>query len=113
MKLAALAAAGMLACRATEPARGPATVYFSLDAPFCGLAMPVEFYVDSLLVGTDTFRIHLAPDHTTSRGFVAASGTHRLGARAVVGPGYYVWPDTVVSLGAGLTFTRSLPFYCS
>lgn len=109
----AVAAAGLLACRGTEPAPRPATLYFSLDAPFCGMALPVEFYVDSLLVGSDTFRVNLAPNHTTSRGFVAAAGTHRLGARAAIGVGYYVWPDTVVSLGAGLTYTRSLPFYCS
>jgi hypothetical protein len=110
--LFAVAAAGLLGCRGMEPAR-VATVYFSLDAPFCGMALPVEFYVDSLLVGSDTFRIHLPPDHTTSSAFSTAPGTHRLGARASIGVGYYVWPDTIVSLGAGLTFTRSLPFYCS
>lgn len=115
-RLTCIAMAAFTACGSTDSVQPQATLYFSLDAPFCGIALPVQFLVDSVQIGTDTFRVNLAPNHTTSRGFGTAPGAHVLGARVGLGAAYYPWPatpDTVVTLSAGTTFTRVLPFYCS
>ena len=88
-------------------------VYFSLDAPLCSSVIPVEFFIDRAPAGSDTFRVGVAGEHTMSRGFATGAGTHTLGAQASIGTGYYLWPDTTVSLPAGARYTRSLPFYCS
>jgi hypothetical protein len=85
-------------------------VYFALDAPLCSSVLPVQFSIDNALVGTDTFRVNLAPNHTTSAAFPTSAGSHTLGARVVGG---YVWADTLVMLSAGAVLTKSLPFYCS
>jgi hypothetical protein len=98
------------ACRDSVPTAPQSTVYFALDAPLCSSVLPVQFSIDSALVGTDTFRVNLAPNHTTSAAFTTSAGIHVLGARVVGG---YVWADTVVSLGAGAVLTKTLPFYCS
>lgn len=87
-----------------------ATVIYQLDAPLCSSQLPVEFSIDSALVGSDTFRVNLSPNHTQSRPFAVSAGRRRLGARVVNG---YIWPDTVVQLVGGQVFTDSLPFYCS
>lgn len=93
----------------TQPAA--ATVFFSLDAPFCSFVLPVQLSVDGVAVA-DTFRVNVAPPaRTVSRGVATSAGTHTLGALA--GPPGLVWPDTTVTLAAGETFTRVLPFYCS
>lgn len=112
----ALAAAIVLGC--SSPTAVQSTVQFSLDAPFCSSVIPAQFYIDDVLVGTDTFRVHLTPEHLMSRSFTVAPGTHTLGARVgflgVVG--FSPWPataDTVVAVGAGASVTRVLPFYCS
>ena len=91
------------------------TVYFSLDAPLCGSVLPMRFYIDSVQVGTDTFRINAGPpNHTASIGYHVTAGVHRLGAQASLGGAFsYTWPDTLVTLSAGNVFVRSLPFYCS
>ena len=112
----ALAAAVVLGC--SSPTAVQSTVQFSLDAPFCSSVIPAQFYIDNVLVGTDTFRVHLTPEHLTTRSFAVAPGTHTLGARiAFVGVvGFSPWPataDTVVTVGVGATVTRVLPFYCS
>jgi len=105
-----IAAVVLAACATIEPAPPQATVYFVLDAPLCSSQLPVEFTIDGALVGTDTFRVNLAPNHTTSRAFATSAGQHTLGARVVGG---YVWTDTTVTLAAGQIFNDSLPFYCS
>src|SRR5512141_2929047 len=87
-----------------------AMVRFSIDAPFCGMSLPVQLSIDGTIVVTDTFRVHLASSRTTSDAFILPSGTHTLGARVPVG---YVWADTSVTLAPGESFTRTLPFYCS
>lgn len=105
--------AALAACEATGP--NPrvgftlAPVYFQLDAPLCSSVLPVQFSIDNVLVGTDTFRVNLANPHTLSRGFATPLGARVLSARVIGG---YVWTDTTVMLtGSGVT--RMLPFYCS
>jgi len=88
----------------------PAYVRYVVDAPFCSFSMPVEFRIDSQLVATDTFRVHLTPDHTQSQLFSTSPGRHKVSARSVAG---YLWRDTSVVIAAGTTFTDTLPFYCS
>ncbi len=105
----AVAIAFLAAC-GTDPAAPPATVSFLLDAPLCSSSLPVQFSIDAVVVGTDTFRVHLPPDHVASAGFAVGAGTHTLGARVIGG---LVWPDTTVTLAPAQAFTRSLPFYCS
>ena len=100
----------LVACRGSVPTAPRATVYFALDAPLCSSVLPVQFLIDNALVGTDTFRVNLAPNHTTSAAFPTSAGSHTLGARVVGG---YVWADTVVILSAGAVLTKTLPFYCS
>ena len=111
MRLAWLSAGivGMLSCNLDSEAPG-ATVFYTIDAPLCSSRFPVQFSIDSALVGTDTFVVNIIPEHTTSRGFVTTVGPHRLSARVVGG---YSWPDREVTLTAGGAFTDSLPFYCS
>ncbi len=106
------AAIASAACHnATDPAeRGMAGVVYVLDAPLCSSRLPVEFRIDSALVGVDTFTVHLAPNHGTSQRFPINAGRHVVGARV---SGGLVWSDTSVTLLGGQTFTDSLPFYCS
>ena len=99
----------LLSCIA-EPVAREATVYYAIDAPLCSSRIPVQFSIDSVQVGTDTFVVNLAPEHTRSRGFMTTVGPHTLSARVVGG---YIWPDQPVTLSAGEVFTDSLPFYCS
>lgn len=105
-----IALVALVACRSSVPTAPQATVYFALDAPLCSSVLPVQFLIDNALVGTDTFRVNLAPNHTTSAAFPTPAGSHTLGARVVGG---YVWADTVVMLSAGAVLIRTLPFYCS
>ena len=99
----------LLSCSA-ESMSPAATVHYFIDAPLCSSRIPVQFFIDSTLVGTDTFSVNLAPDHRTSRGFTTPAGPHVLGARVVGG---LVWPDRAVTLTSGQVFTDTLPFYCS
>jgi hypothetical protein len=87
-----------------------ATVSFELDAPLCSSIIPVQFEIDGIQVGVDTFRIHLPPDHVRSKAFSLDPGEHLLGAAV---PDGFVWPDTMVHLAAGDSLIRQLPFYCS
>jgi hypothetical protein len=97
-------------CTSGDEPNDEAAIRFQLDAPLCSSQLPVEFRIDGTLVGTDTFRVHLAPDHILSRAYPVSPGEHLLAAAI---PGGFVWPDTVVDVRPGHTFTRSLPFYCS
>jgi hypothetical protein len=106
LSLLALAAVGGCAS-ATTPR--PA-VYYTIDAPLCGMKLGVVFSIDQRVVGTDTFVVHLAGEHVTSGPFATSVGQHVLSARSVNG---YIWPDRTVNLAAGAAFTASLSFYCS
>lgn len=81
-----------------------------IDAPLCSSVLPVEFTIDDVTVGVDTFRVNYGPSHIKSRGFAVEPGVRTLGARVTNG---YVWPDTTVQLEAGTVFNDTLPFYCS
>lgn len=70
----------------------------------------MQFFIDNVQVGSDTFSINLAPEHSTSGRFDVSSGVHTLGARVVNG---YAWSDRTVRLAAGEVHYDSLPFYCS
>jgi hypothetical protein len=107
--IAGLVALTVMACHGVQPLAPSAIVRFQLDAPLCSSVIPVQLSVDGALVATDTFRVHLANEHTVTREYAVAAGTHVLSARTST----YVWPDTTVSLGTGQSVTRMLPFYCS
>ena len=100
----------LAACDGAEPVAPPATVRYVMDAPLCSSILPVEFFLDGIRVGTDTFVVGIFPEHLVSRGFETTPGQHILGASVVGG---FVWPDTVVTLVASEVFLDSLPFYCS
>jgi hypothetical protein len=101
--------APLAACGGASEPTPTATVAFTIDAPFCGSRIPAVFSIDGVRVGADTFVVHLAGEHLTTRPFTTAPGRHTLGATA----GYYTWPDTQVTLGPGQALTHTLSFYCS
>ena len=110
MRRSALAAVvALAACGGASEPTPAATVAFTIDAPFCGSRIPAAFSIDGARVGADTFVVHLAGEHLTSRAFATSPGRHTLGATT----GYYTWPDTQVTLGPGQALTHTLPFYCS
>jgi hypothetical protein len=104
-----LCAWSLFGCR-NDPLAPGGTVVFVLDAPLCSSVLPVEFLIDSVLVGSDTFRVRVSPSDTISPTYRTTAGTHLLGARVVNG---LVWADTTVSIAPGEVFTLLLPFYCS
>jgi hypothetical protein len=107
-----LSAVGFLVvgCTIIDPVPPTPSVVFKLDAPLCSSKLPVVFSIDNVQIGQDTFTVNLAPNHTTSKVFGTAPGSHTIGARVVNG---YVWTDTTVTLTGTQEFTRNLPFYCS
>jgi hypothetical protein len=107
--MASIAGVACAGAKISEPR--PATVFFQLDAPLCSSIIPVEFHIDDAVVGKDTFVVHLANEHTKSRGFTTTAGQHKLGG-GTFGT-QKGWPDMTVSLRAGETFTDTLHFYCS
>lgn len=109
MLLLTLALAG-LGCAGQDAAGPTSGVRFVIDAPLCSAVIPVDFFLDHAMLGSDTFRVQLQPERLVSRRFDAPSGTHTVGARV---PGGFAWPDTPVTLPAGAVFEDTLPFYCS
>ncbi len=107
-----LSCSAIVVCACREPTAPQAQVQFLLDAPLCSSSLPVQFFIDGVMVGTDTFRVHLAPDHTTSPAFPVSPGLHILGAKTT-GAFVYTWPDTRVTAVPGAVATDTLPFYCS
>lgn len=106
-------APALAGCNAT-PASPTGAVDFLLDAPFCGLTMPVSFAIDGQPVGVDTFRVGVVygpPARLRSRPFTVTPGDHLLSATEV--PFNYVWPSVTRHVEPGATITDTLPFYCS
>ena len=108
----AVGCVALMACASAEPVAQQAYVRFVVDAPLCSAAIPVQFSVDRVMVGTDTFRVDLPPNHTESVAFDVAAGRHVLGAKTF-GAFVHVWRDTVITAKPGVTATDTLPFYCS
>ena len=111
---APLLAFAIAACSRAGVTAPHGTVQFVLVAPLCSSVIPVQFSIDGVRVGADTFRVNVSGPHTTSRGFSAPVGAHTLGAQ-VTGSfaGGYVWPAATVTVSAGQTAADSLSFYCS
>ena len=106
-----LGAAALLGCRSTAPGDRPPSVVYRLVPYACSSTVPVQFFVDSVQVGVDTFRVAVAGgDHLMSRPFPTSVGAHVIGAKLSASS---PWPDTVVNFSTGQVFTDSLPFSCS
>ena len=89
-------------------------VNFVLDAPLCSSVLPVQFTIDNITVGTDTFRVQLRPEHLTSAVFITSIGSHTLGAKVTGGSASgSTWPNLSVNLAGGAMKADTLPFYCS
>lgn len=103
---------GALVGCASSTANTPrATVDFLLQPYACSSVLAVQFAIDNVQVGTDTFKVDVAPvDHLRSRGFTMSVGAHTLSARVIGG---YVWADRQVTVASGDAVTDTLPFYCS
>ena len=78
---AAAMIAGLAACTTIIDPVPSATVDFLIDAPLCSSRIPMEFMIDSTIVGTDTFLVHLGTEHMRSRTFMTSPGPHTLYAR--------------------------------
>jgi hypothetical protein len=98
-------------CAASTASTTRATVDFLLQPHACSSTLPVQFTIDDIQVGSDTFKIAVAGgDHLKSRAFVTSAGAHTLSARVMGG---YVWADKQVTVAAGDAVTDTLPFSCS
>ena len=98
------AAAAVAACGGQNPI-GPkanSKVYFTIDAATCTGTSPVQFSVDSAIVGTETLSAG-----QTSQGYQTTGGVHVLGAR--LANGTFIWPNTTVSVPFDASYTRLLP----
>ena len=96
-----------------EPVGAPLplpTVVFVLDPPPCSSVIPVEFQIDDVRVGVDTFRVSLDTNHVRSEAFTTTIGQHVLFARVPQGE---VWPKKTVTLSAGQQFAFVLRYYCT
>ena len=103
---------GALAGCASSTANTPrATVDFLLQPHACSSVLAVQFAIDNVQVGTDTFKVAVAGgDHLRSRAFSTSVGAHTLSARVVGG---YIWADRQVTVASGDAVTDTLPFSCS
>ena len=98
-----------VACSSTTSANNTANVRFYIDAPLCSSVLPVELSIDHSVVAVDTFRVHVANPHDTSKVFVVTAGSHALSARY----GTNLFLDKIVVLAPGQMVLDSLQFYCS
>lgn len=106
-----------------------AHVRFVIDAPFCGIAYPVSFFIDNVQVGRDTMWFGFGGDTSpvstvgsqkfkSYRSFDVQAGMHTVRAAIVdtippYPPFIYSWTDTTVTVAVGAEVVRKLPFYCS
>jgi len=118
-----MAAILTVACGGSTDPGVNAHVRFVVDAPFCGNAYPVNFFIDNVYVGRDTIWFGVggtvgSQKFKSYRSFGAQAGVHKVGAMIVdtippYPPFTYGWPDTTVSVAVGAEVVRTLPFYCS
>jgi len=98
-------------CAGTTASTPRATVDFLLQPHACSSVLPVQFAVDNIQIGADTFKVAVAGgDHLKSRTFTVSIGTHTVSARVTGG---YVWADKQVTVAPGDAVTDTLPFSCS
>jgi hypothetical protein len=128
MKFPFMAALAFACSGSTDPGVN-ARVRFAIDAPFCGNAYPVNFFIDDVQVGRDTLWFGVGDDMspasaTRARNFKAyqsfslRAGSHTVRAAIVdtiplFPPFIYGWPDTTMAVAPGAEVVRKLPFYCS
>lgn len=122
----------LVACAGSTDPAPSARVRFVVDAPFCGDAYPVNFFIDDNQVGRDTLWFGVGADtspigamglrHFKSyRSFAVGAGRHTVRAAIVdtvppfprFPPFIYGWPDTILTVSAGAEGVRTLSFYCS
>ena len=103
--------AAAIACGGNGTSTPQAAVYFVLDAPLCSSVVPMRFSIDNTVVGLDTFRVNLAPNHTTSHAFFTTPGMHVVSGVGVNGG--FVFPARSVSLTDGASFMDTLSTSCS
>src|SRR5581483_10861147 len=124
-----LAVALAAACSGVTGPGVSSRVRFVIDAPFCGNAYPVNFYVDGVQVGRDTMWFGVGADTSPAgakgsqrfkayQSFEVRPGSHTVRAAIVdttplFQPLVYVWPDTTITVAASAEAVRKLPFYCS
>jgi hypothetical protein len=82
----------------TAPDQGFAT--WRLDGITCTGSGPIQFFVDGALIGTET----LSAGGPASKAYPVTVGTHLVGAKEAT----FTWPNTSVSITAGLTYTSVL-----
>jgi hypothetical protein len=126
--LSVLAATLALACGSSTDPGVNAHVRFVVDAPFCGNAFPVNFFIDNVYVGRDTLWFGVGGDTSAVtipgfqrfrayRSFGVQAGSHTVRAILVdtitSSVLIHSWPDTNVSVAGGAEVVRKLPFYCS
>ena len=92
-------------CGTTGP--DSARIYFKTDAPFCSRLI-IDKKIDGAVRARDT-----VSSGQLSLPYSVTPGQHAIGASAIFPGGVIPWPDTTVTLSAGDTVTRVLPFYCS
>ena len=98
-------------CGSSTASTPRATVDFLLQPYACSSILAVQFAIDNVQVGTDTFKVDVSSaDHLRSRAFTTSVGAHSLSARVVGG---YVWADRQVTVASGDAVTDTLPFSCS
>jgi hypothetical protein len=127
--LASMAAIVTVACGGSTDPGVNAQVRFVIDAPFCAIQFPVNFFIDGVQVGRDTMWFGVGADTSpvgtmgsqrfkSYRSFRVQTGIHKVRAAIVdTIPPYlpliYSWPDTTVTVAVGAEVVRKLPFYCS
>ena len=84
-----------------------ALIYYKTDAPLCGY-LTIEKVIDGAVVARDTMS-----SGRLSAAYKVTPGSHAIGARAVFLTNAIPFRDTTVTLEAGASLTRVLPFYCS
>ena len=101
----AIALLALGGCRAVSPES--AHIYYKTDAPFCGY-LTIEKVIDGTVVARDTMS-----SGRLSAAYQVTPGSHVIGARVAFLTSSIPFPDTTVTLEAGASLTRVLPFYCS
>lgn len=108
-----------VACDASAPDERPRVQFrVTNDVGPCSSDISIRFTSDGVILGEESFRIHLAPDRTESSQFRVPIGAHTLGAQItrwgnMTTSNGFAWPDTTVHLTANQLVVRAIDLYCS